>query len=60
MNVQEKIFDIEANIDIMGRNISKEIFQAVRRAVNSIQKNQADHEGKSALTAEETTRLMIH
>ncbi len=39
MNVQEKIFDIEANIDMLGRNISKEIFQAVRRAVNSIQKN---------------------
>ena len=60
MNVQEKIFDIEANIEMLGRNLSKEIFQAVRRAVNSIGKNQADHDGKSGLTAEETTRLMIH
>jgi len=26
MNVQEKIFDIEANIEMLGRNLSKEIF----------------------------------
>jgi len=60
MNVQEKIYDIEANIDLMGRNNSKEIFQAVRRAIQSIQKTLAENEGKQGISAEETTRILIH
>jgi hypothetical protein len=60
--VGDKLDEVERSIDVMGRNVSKDIYSAVRRATSHLVKQAAEKDGPngggSGIMSEEMKMIM--